>query len=320
MSRSAADILARLRDEPAQLDALITLAVDHVLDQPLAALVDQTWLAEAISAGVRATAEADGFETWLAARVEQALARADARAGTLADEIPVTLLGPLEQALRRPYQPNRELTRALLDHPSTRKILREILEANLLEFGKRMRAMMPDAGKLPGGGLASRFATVARGVASAVSTELEKQLEPKVNSFVEDMLGVTIDGLVERVSSEGFAPEFAAFRVDVLHAMLAQPIERLAAERHKYPPADLAADLGAMLRAIAAWRGLDERVAELVAELFEAHGQTSARAYLDGSGLIAAWRPQVEGALREPARELVRSEAFASWLEALVED
>lgn len=320
MSRSADDILTRLRDEPEQIEQLITLGVDHILAQPLASLIDQAWLAEAIAEGIRASAKSDEFESWIAARVEQAFARADKLDGTLADKIPVTMLAPLEQALGRPYRPDAALARALFDHPSTRTILREILQANLLEFAKRMRSMMPDANKLPGAGIASRFASVARGVASAVGTELEKQLEPKVKGFVEDILGVTVDMLVTRVSSESFAPEFASWRVDVLHAFLTHPLPDLVAERHKYPPGELAADIAALLRALAAWRGLGEQVASIVTELIAEHGDTSAREFLSGSGLEQAWRPQLERALRVPAEELVRSEAFASWLTALVED
>jgi hypothetical protein len=224
--------------------------------------------------------------------------------------------------LGRPYQPDRELVRALLDHPSTRSILREILQANVLEFGKRMRAVVSDAATMPGrgGGLASRLAGVAKGVASAVGGELERQLEPKVKSFVDDILGVAVEMLVNRVSSEEFAPEFASWRIDVLHAFMNQPVDRLVAERHKYPPEDFAADAAAILRALAAWRSLADQLEAALDELLREHGQVSAREFLDGSGLEDAWRPQLHQALCEMAREVVETEAFAAWLEQLADD
>ncbi len=316
----SARILARLRDEPEQLDALVTLTLDHLLARPIAELIDAAWLAKAITDGVRSSARSPEFERWVAERVERTLTRADRLDGALGDRIPMTLLGPLEKALGRPYQPDRELVRALFDHPSTRTILREVLQANILEFGKRMRAMMPDAGKLPGGGLASRLAGVAKGVATAVGGELERQLEPKVKSFVEDILGVTVDMMIDRVSSEGFAPEFSAWRIDVLHALLGQPIDRLVAERHKYPPQEFAADVAAILRALAAWRGLAEQIEEVVTELIREHGDQSAREFLDGSGLEQAWRPQLHQALVDQARALVAGPEFAAWLAKLVEE
>ncbi|KIG15983.1 hypothetical protein DB30_05037 [Enhygromyxa salina] len=322
MSASSQQVLARLREEPQRVDALIELGLDHVLARPIAELIDHQWLAKAISDGIRASARSQEFERWVETRVEQALARVDGLEGALGDKLPVTLLGPLEQALGRPYQPDRELARTLLDHPSMRMIMREILQANLLEFGNRMRSIMPDTSavsKLPGGGLASRLAGVAKGVASAVGGELERQLEPKVQSFVDDILGVTIDMMVERVSSEAFVPEFVSWRIDVLHALLGLPIDKLIAERHKYPPKAFAADVAAILQALAAWRGLGDQVAEILTELIREHGHVSAREFLDGSGLEAAWRPTLQRALSEQAQEFVATEAFAGWLDQLLE-
>ena len=313
-------ILSRLRDEPHRLEQLVELGLDHLLERPVAELVDPSWLAKAISDGVRASARSPEFERWVGQRVEQALSRVDRVHGALGEKVPVTLLGPLEKALGRPYQPDRELVRALLDHPSTRTILREILQANILEFGKRMRSMVPETGKLPGGGLASRLAGVAKGVASAVGSELEKQLEPRVKSFVDDILGVAVDMMVDRVSSEDFAPEFATWRIDVLHAFLTQPIDRLVAERHKYPAADFAADAAAILRALAAWRSLADEVEAMLGELIREHGGQTARSFLEGSGLEDAWRPPLQQALVTQARELVAEEAFGDWLRDLCED
>jgi hypothetical protein len=321
MNDATQQALERLRNDPTRLEALVELGLDHVLARPIAELIDHQWLGKAVSDGIRASARSSEFERWVETRVEQALSRADALDGALGDKLPVTMLGPLEQLLGRPYQPDRELVRTLLDHPSMRTIIREILQANLLEFGKRMRSMMPDASaiqKLPGGGFASRLAGVAKGMASAVSGELERQLEPKVASFVDDILGVTIDMMVERVSSDAFVPEFVSWRIDVLHGLLAQPIDQLIAERHKYPPKDFAADVSAILRALAAWRGLGDQIAELSAQLVRDHGQVSAREFLDGSGLEDAWRPALQRALSEQAQDFVATEAFAGWLDQLL--
>lgn len=321
MSETSQRLLARLRDDPRHLESLVDVALDHLLARPLGELIDHLWLARAIADGVRASARSPEFESWVAARVEQALGRVDALDGALGDKLPVTLLAPLEQALGRPYQPDRELVRALLDHPSTRTILREILQANVLEFGKRMRTMMSDATTkvTPGGGLASRLAGVAKGVASAVGGELERQLEPKVKSFVDDILSVTVEMMVARVSSEDFAPEFAAWRIDVLHALLGQPINRLVAERHKYPPADFAADVAAILRALAAWRGLADQIEVLLDEVLRELGHVSAREFLDGSGLEHAWRPQLQRMVVDIGQELVASDGFEQWLAELVD-
>jgi hypothetical protein len=181
--------------------------------------------------------------------------------------------------------------------------------------------MMADGGKAggSGGGLASRLAGVAKGVASAVGSELERQLEPRVKSFVEDILGRAVEMMIARIASETFAPEFAAWRIDVLHAFLGQPLARLVAERHKYPTAEFATDVAAILRALAAWRGLADRIEAVLDDLLREHGEASAREFLDGSGLEEAWRPQLQRGLCEVGRELIASDEFAAWLEQLVD-
>ena len=119
------------------------MTLDHLLERPLAELVDPAWLAKAITDGIRSSARSAEFERWVAERVERTMTRADRLNGALGDKIPMTLLGPLEQALRRPYQPDRELVRALLDHSSTRSILREILQANILGQAAIIRETPP---------------------------------------------------------------------------------------------------------------------------------------------------------------------------------
>jgi hypothetical protein len=313
-------LLARLRHEPEHVERLVALGLDQLLARPLAELVDPEFLAHALGEGLRASARSDEFEPWVAGRVEAALGRADRMSGTLGDRLPVTVLAPLQKALGRPYQPDRALVEALLDHPSTRAIMREVLVANVLEFAKRMRSIIPEVGRSSGGGggLASKLAGMAKGVASAVGSELEKQLEPKVEGFVDDILGVAIRMMVDRVGSEEFAPEFAKWRVDVMMALIDHPLDRLIAERHKYPSADFAADVAAILRALASWRGLAERIEDVLRELIAEQGHVSARDFLAGSGLEQAWRPQLEQALVDQAALIVASDAFADWLGELV--
>lgn len=314
-------ILARLRHEPEHVERLVALALDQLLERPLAELVDPEFLSHAIGEGLRASARSDEFERWVAQRVEDALGRADQLSGTIGDRLPITVLAPIQTALGRPYQPDRALVEALLDHPSTRAILREVLQANLLEFAKRMRSIIPEVGRSQagGGGLASKLAGMAKGVASAVGGELEKQLEPKVEGFVDDILGVAIRMMIDRVGSQEFAPEFAKWRVDVLMALIDHPLDRLIAERHKYPSADFAADVAAILRALASWRGLSDRLEAALRELIGEQGHVTARAFLAGSGLEQAWRPQVEQALVDQAEQIVAGEPFAAWLRELVE-
>lgn len=313
-------ILERLRSQPEHLASLVDLVIDEALERPLSELVEPAWLARALADGVRQAAASDELEVWVRGRVENALTRADHIGGTLADHVPVTLLGPLETVLGRDLTPDRELVRALLDHPSLRDLIAAILQANILEFGRKLRAFVPDGGGLPGAKLRSRLAGVAKGVASVVGSEMERQLEDRVRAFVDDALGRAVDMAIDRFSSPKFASEMARWRIDVLHALMRHPLDELIAERHKYPPETFAADATALLRALAGWKQLNEVLERGLERAIEEFGDQSAGAFLAGSGLEEAWRPQLRELMTRRLGAVVETEAFAAWLARLTAD
>jgi len=190
----------------------------------------------------------------------------------------------------------------------------------MLEFGRRLRSFVPDSSGLPGAKLRSRLAGVAKGVAAAVGSEVERQLEDRVRGYVDDALGRAVDMAIERFSAPAFAPEMARWRVDVLHGLLRHPLPRLIAERHKYPPELFAADLTAFLRALAGWKPLASALESGLERMFVEIGDQTVGAWLEGSGLERAWRPRLEELMTARIQAIVETEAFAGWLAAVVEE
>lgn len=312
-------ILARLRDEPEHLESLVALVVDEALSRPIAELADPAWLARALADGIRSAADSDELEVWVRGRVEQALTRADHLSGTIGDHLPATLLGPLETVVGRDITPDADLVAALLDHPSLRDLIAAILQQNILEFGRKLRTIVPDGGNLPGAKLRSRLAGVAKGVGSVVGGQVERQLEERVRAYVDEALGRAVDMAIERFSSPKFSGEMARWRIDVLHALMQHPLESLVAERHKYPPETFAADLTSLLRALGSWKRLTEVLESGIERAFHEFGDHTAGAWLEGSGLLEAWRPQLEELMVQRLRTVVATDEFASWLARLTE-
>lgn len=310
-------ILSRLREDPEHLRELVQLIIDEALERPLSELVEPAWLAAALADGIHQAADSDELEAWIRQRLEETLTRADRLDGTIGDHVPVTMLGPLETAIGREITPSRELIAAVIDHPSLRELIAAILQQNILEFGQKLRAFVPDGGALPGAKLRSRIGGLAKGVASVVGGEVERQFEDRVRQFVDDALGRAMDMAIERFSSPQYADEMARWRIDVLHGLLAHPLENLVAERHKYPPALFAADLTALVRAMAGWRRLTGALEETLERVFGEFGDQTAGAWLDGSGIQEAWRPHLEDLMVQQLAALVQTEAFASWLSKL---
>ncbi len=312
-------ILHRLRDEPSHVEKLVGLLLEELLERPMSELVEPTWLAHAVAEGLHEAARSDDLERWVGQRVEEALSHTDRLEGPVGEYVPVTILGPLEEAVGREYTPDPELVRVLIDHPSLHDLMGAVLQAELLAFGSKLRDVAGDAGKLAGSVFSGRLGSMAKGVASAVGSAAQKGLEDQVKSFVKGAIGRVVDTSIARLCDAEHAEDMAQWRIDMVRAVMEQPLERIVAERHKYPPELFAKDLTAMLRALAGWRQLTDRLEEVLAQAFEEFGDRTARDWLEGSGLEPIVRPHVETLMQRQLQAFVETDAFASWLGELVD-
>lgn len=311
------DLLARLRDEPRHVAALAALLVDEALAAPARRFVDPARLAPAVVAGLRAVAAAPGHAAWVETRVREALARIRPRPAPVRARVPAELVPLLRTVVRRPFTPSRALVRAVVDQATTRDLSRTILHTTILDFARKVGSILPDTSKIPGAGVTSKLFGVARGVASVVG--LDAQVEERVRTFVDGAVGRVIDMIVDRASDPRFAPEAAAFRVDVLAAVLDLPESALHAELVKLDPALVAADLQAALVALAGWDRLPAEVEAALVEIGEALGEATVGELLAGSGEVEAWRGLVEAELRLHLGHALLGERFAGWLTNLIE-
>ena len=317
---SSAEVLRRLREEPAHLEALCELAIEHALDRPLTAVLDPAALARVISSGLTAMAGSPELEGWLETRATRALDGVDELEGAVGEHMPATALGPIEAILRREVMPDPELVARLIDHPSLRVLMRDVMQRNLLDFARRLRDLFPGGASAAkaGRGLGGMLGAVAKNVATAAGSAVEKQLEERAKGFVDDALGVAIESTIQRFSDPDHAKELASFRIDVFHALLQEPVERLLAERHKYPPADFAKDAASLIRTFASWNELGPTIESGAQRILAAHGDETARAWLEGSGLGDGVRDELRAFLVAEARSIVSSGDFGEWLDGLL--
>ncbi|HEY8375326.1 MAG TPA: hypothetical protein VIK91_02505 [Nannocystis sp.] len=314
----ASALLARLRDDPRHLTALARLLVDEVLLTPAREFVCPARLTPAVAAGLRAVAADSGHAAWVEARLRESLARIRPRPAPLRARLPESLVPVLRAVVRRPFTPSRALVRAVVDQATTRDLSRTILHTTLLDFARRIGSILPDASKIPGAGVTSKLFGVARGVASVVG--LDAQLEDRVRQFVDGAVGRVIDMIVDRASDPRFSGEAAAFRSDVLAAVLDLPESALHAELVKLDPALVAADLQAALVALAGWDRLEAEIEAALVAATEAVGDATVGDLLAGSGEVEAWRAPLEAELRHHLGRLVGGAGFAAWLAALCEE
>lgn len=313
---SAIDALARLRDQPAFATELARVLLDAALAAPVREFLAPDRIVPAFVAGLRASVAAIDPQR-LAAAIATHQAAAVARPGPLADRLPPDLQRVLQTALRRPFTPGRELVQAAVDHAGMRALLRSVLQTTILDFATRLRTAMPDTGWIPGAGIRSKLMGVAKGVASVVGAEVERQLEDRVRSFVDGALGRALDMIVERTTDPRFAAEMSAWRGDAVRSVLALPESVFLRERRKLDPEALAADLHAAARALADWDRLADEARLALQPLVDEFGERSVGELIDPA-LVEAWRAPLHGELEHHLRRLFVDPGFAAWLDRLL--
>ncbi|HFE47446.1 MAG TPA: hypothetical protein ENJ18_18480 [Nannocystis exedens] len=317
----AATLLARLRTDSELVDSGVDLLLDQALAEPIGELLGSPEeLSIELATAIRASANSPGLAPWIEAELDRLRSDLKTDERSIAERLPKTLPDTLGRALGRPFTPDKELVRAAINHAAMRSMMRSVLQRTLLEFGKKMWSALPDTRRIPGAGFRSRLMDMAKGVASVVGSEVERQLDDRVNSFVDGTLANTIDMVIDRISDPAHSREMSAWRADSVKALLAEPQARFTAELDKITTADVATDAVALLETFASWEGLENSLRESLEHLQTVLAERSLADLLDGSGLTQAWRPLVHARLTARARMLISSDAFAAWITRVVDE
>lgn len=309
-------ILTRLRDPEGPLKDLVTLAVDRGLERPLAEVLPPAETAARLAEALKAIAADDALEQHLGERIRATLGK-DPPEGRLRDQLPKDAVAPLRRLASRPYTPDPELVRAVIDHPAMRKVMREVLQDTLLQFAKKLSAVSKG---LPGGKRLSGLMDVAKGVASVVGGEVERQLEGKVSGFLEEGIGRVVELSVRQLTAEDRAREMAKWRADLVDVALDQPMRRYHAELKKSDPAGAMEDARALVTAWAEWDALEARATDALKAVLARAGGESLGEALGGTGVVDGLRPGIEAGLLDWALDVVGTEAFEAWFGALLAD
>ena len=313
----ATAVLARLRDQPARAAELAQVLIDAVLAAPVREFIEPSRVVPALVAGLQASV-VHARPDRLAAALEARQDRVVARPGSLAERLPPGLARILQATLRRPFTPSRELVHAAVDHAGMRALLRTILHTTILDFATRLRSAIPDTAWIPGAGIRSKLFGVAKGVASAVGAEVERQLEDRVRSFVDGALGRALDMIVERASDPRFAADMATWRGDAARSLLELPEAVFLAEGRKLDLQLLAADLLAAATAIARWDRLPDEATLVLTALLDELQHTTIGELLADTGFAEAWRAQLTGEIEHHLRRLFVDAGFTQWLTDLL--
>ena len=309
--------LAQVQNSDALRGELAKLLVDQELSQPLAARIDVVHLASILTSAFRDLVESPIIERELTKgweRLESIAATADESA--LGEHVPMTIVHPLQRLLDQPTAPSRDVVAAVLDHEALHQLIREMLTHELSAFGSRVRSVISEQGqRVPGGKLATRLVGMAKGVASVVGSELERQIDDRVQDFVLEAIRGAMDRLMTRISGKSFSPQLAKWRIDVLHALLQLPVHQFVDEILKYGREEFVQRTLELLEAVAQWEGLESTLSELIHPVMESYGDKSAANIFAEMHILDRIRPELLSQSEAAIDRLVENPEFARWLD-----
>lgn len=303
------DALERLRN--GGVDRLADLLLDDLLGRPVRDLVDPAWLAKQLAASARSAADDPRVEAWFRDRVQ------DLRQRVPEGPVPVSaaIADPLREVLQRPYVPDRTLVGALLDHDTARQLLKNLFTDLLIAFARRIRPPVPvKAPTLPSLG---RLGRLGEGVLGAVGHELEAQLEQRAREFTDSAVQRLVEKMADQICDPELVQEYGAWRVHGLNVLLRTDAAVLAGEVDKLDPDALVATGAALVRGFVRREELEGDLEAILEAAMDEAGARSPRDLLGGMedhGIAL-----VRDLLRQRARAVLETDAFARWWDEVVE-
>lgn len=310
------------------LDRLARLLVDDALDRPLRDAVDRERWPTLAAELLKAWASSDTAEQRLVDAVLEGIDSLGEHTDPLGSILPAPVRDGLRDLARRPYSPNQELVLELIDQPPVRKLLREILLDTVTRFARKLRSTGEQTtvgGALGGlGRFAKRRAgtlgSIAGEMASAVGSEVEKQLERKAADFVDGALSGVIQRLATKLADPAHASDQAAMRTALLESALDLTGPQLATELRSADPQGLATLLRRSLQGWIDADGFEEQLRGWLDSLVSSQGDRTVRATLDELALTDTLITPAHELALEHARRFVATDAFATWLDSLEDD
>jgi hypothetical protein len=321
---SAPELLARLRDpsDDGPSARLAALVVDHVLATPVGQLVDPGLVVGALRDSLQAWTASDEAAAHVVQRLEDAGAWLSGHDKAVGDLVPPPLREGLRSFVQLPMPARREAVLRLLDRQGVKQVIRAQLAQTLADFGRRAASPVSDNALARGlGGLGKLAGQIARpsplgAIASAVSGEVERQVEKRASDFADTAVAGVLAGIAEQASDPARAAQQAALRLELLDGLLSLTGGDVSELARGGVPAQVAT----VRKALAAWASSADfarDVEQPLASLLSREGERTVGAILDDLAIRGPVRLHACQVVRAAVARLVESDAFVAWLDEL---
>lgn len=324
-------MLARLRTEGSNgpLARLVELLVEETFSLSVEVALPTQKVALQLKRGLEAwVSSSDALPTLERAvkELEGAL-KADRRA--LRALLPAELREGAGKLVARSYSPSEPVVRKLLEPEPVRELIRELTLEVLVDFGRKLRAPVTESRVAKGlTGLAKLAAeqamnrsgalgALAGGMVTAVSDEVERQVERRAGEFVDAALEGIVSRLAQELSSSGRAGRRSALASAMFDGLLELRVDQVGGELVRF---DVPARAHVLRETLGHWLTSPQALGELENAIHALTGPVQSkkvRELLEEHGLLEPARELLTELLNARLRAVVGSEAFEKWLTEL---
>lgn len=305
-------------DDPDGAGALVDLAFDFAIDQPLTRYLDPErvlgHLERALQPSVMERIVRAHLRPWL----DRERDRAHARGDRVGDWLTAEAIAELRALAARPVELKRSAVESVVRQEAVRDMLRGIIEEALDRFVDTLRPGGSGGGLVGavGRGAFGLAGSVGKGLFGGISSQVEGQLRRAVTTFLEGSMNALLDRVVAMLSSRETAEQLGRMKLSGFDRALKQTTASVMDALHRQPLDDLLEPLPELLAHNLAREEVRAGVLEEVRAILEIEGARTVRELLDEAGAVEAWRSEVLDVATPLVQELSRTPAFRAWLAA----
>jgi hypothetical protein len=253
----SSQILVRLRAQGGSSVKLAALVVQDLLERPLEEVVDAHLLAHTLGDALVALTASDSAAQRVIERIQRANAALSLERRPVGSLVSPALVEGLRDLARLPTTASPDTLFKLLDRPPIRRMLRAQVIETLAVFGRRAASPVADSSLARGlGGISKRaLGQIASGpgalsrVASAVSGEVERQVEKRATEFADTAVAGILAGIANQAGDAARLEDQAAIRIAIIDGLLEMGWTDLAGLAPGHP----SSQVGTVRSALAQW-------------------------------------------------------------------
>ncbi|MFW6050240.1 MAG: hypothetical protein ACODAU_03655 [Myxococcota bacterium] len=307
---------------------LVSLLVEHVLDQPVSALVDADDAVAVLAAAVTEDNARRVAERWLEPIWDRHRQRSEKAGDTVGDAVPDAQRDAIRRLVQDARMPKAEWAKGAVDPQLVRDLLSPVLQQTLVGFVRKLPMFGGggEAGTGGGGGTlgglagafgkralerAGKLADVGRGVLGGV----DERIQQVARDFSRGALGGMREALAERMRSDEGRRLVGRIREQILERLLEAKVASLMEDAEAVPSAE-ARDVAAALVAFNAKRDfVREAVREEVEAWLALEGARTVGELLEEADLAEVARELGARRLDQLLHGFFNTHAFAAWLD-----